>query len=399
MRMKSKSLLIINSLVVLLLVSGCEAFPASGPSPSAIRSGVIVNNQQVEKSEQTADFKYALVKIDKGVEEAYKNLQRPNNGLWPKMGVAGVNAVNIGDTISVTIFEAQAGGLFIPKEAGSRSGNFVNVPSQTIDASGTISIPFAGDIKVVNRTPTDIGKEISEKLGARAIEPQAIVSVTERRGAEVSVIGAVNNATKFTLGFNGEKLLDAIARAGGASSPAYEVAVTLQRSGKEWSMPLEEIIADPGKNIFLRPKDTVYLERIAKSYQIYGAANLTGTHEFRKSSVTLSEALGSGGGLNDNKADPAEVYVYRKQARDELNELGISIDDSKAENAVFSSLPVIYTLNLRDVQGFFFAQNFQVRDQDVIYIANSEASEFEKFISILNGTSVTKINTHNAVKQ
>ncbi len=399
MKKQKTILLLISGLMASTLIGGCTAFPASGPSPSAIRSGTIVNSQQAEKREKAEDFKYALVKINKDVEEAYKVLYSSASTPWPKMGVAGVNAVNIGDTLSVTIFEAQSGGLFIPKEAGSRSGNFVNVPSQTIDASGTISVPFAGDIAVVNRSPAEIGKEISEKLGSRAIEPQAIVSVTERRGAEISVIGAVNSATKFTLGLNGEKVLDAIARAGGASSPAYETSVTLQRSGKEWSIPLEEIIMNPGKNIFLRPNDTVYLERIAKAYQIHGAANLLGTHEFRKSVVTLSEALGSGGGLNDNRADPSEVYVYREQTKDELAKLNVAIDETHAASPDFVSIPVIYTLDLRDAQGFFLAKNFEVRDQDVIYIANSEASEFEKFLNLLNGTSITKINTHTAVEQ
>jgi polysaccharide export outer membrane protein len=35
----------------------------------------------------------------------------------------------IGDVVNVTIFEAAAGGLFIPIEAGVRPGNFVNLPS------------------------------------------------------------------------------------------------------------------------------------------------------------------------------------------------------------------------------------------------------------------------------
>src|ERR1041384_7431017 len=33
-----------------------------------------------------------------------------------------------GDLISITIFEASSGGLFIPAEAGVRPGNFVNIP-------------------------------------------------------------------------------------------------------------------------------------------------------------------------------------------------------------------------------------------------------------------------------
>ncbi|MFZ3327144.1 MAG: polysaccharide export protein, partial [Methylocella sp.] len=42
----------------------------------------------------------------------------------------------IGDVVSVTIFEASSGGLFIPVEAGARSGNFVNLPDQMVDSTG-----------------------------------------------------------------------------------------------------------------------------------------------------------------------------------------------------------------------------------------------------------------------
>ena len=53
----------------------------------------------------------------------------------------------IGDVVSVTIFEAAAGGLFIPTEAGVRPGNFVTLPDQTVDNDGNISVPYAGLVK------------------------------------------------------------------------------------------------------------------------------------------------------------------------------------------------------------------------------------------------------------
>jgi hypothetical protein len=38
--------------------------------------------------------------------------------------------LGIGDVVSITIFEAEAGGLFVPSEAGARPGNFVTLPDQ-----------------------------------------------------------------------------------------------------------------------------------------------------------------------------------------------------------------------------------------------------------------------------
>jgi polysaccharide export outer membrane protein len=48
--------------------------------------------------------------------------------------------------VSVTIFEAEAGGLFVPSEAGARPGNFVTLPEQIVDSNGNITVPYAGTI-------------------------------------------------------------------------------------------------------------------------------------------------------------------------------------------------------------------------------------------------------------
>jgi protein involved in polysaccharide export with SLBB domain len=47
--------------------------------------------------------------------------------------------LGIGDVVSVTIFEAEAGGLFVPSEAGARPSNFVMLPEQIVDSNGNIT--------------------------------------------------------------------------------------------------------------------------------------------------------------------------------------------------------------------------------------------------------------------
>ena len=65
----------------------------------------------------------------------------------------------IGDVVSVTIFEAAAGGLFIPAEAGVRPGNFVQLANQNVDTVGNITVPHAG-AKAAGRTPGEIQRDI-----------------------------------------------------------------------------------------------------------------------------------------------------------------------------------------------------------------------------------------------
>jgi hypothetical protein len=76
--------------------------------------------------------------------------------------------LGIGDVVSVTIFEAEPGGLFIPGEAGARPGNFVTLPDQVVDSNGNITVPYAGTIRALGRTPSEVQEAINEALrGAR----------------------------------------------------------------------------------------------------------------------------------------------------------------------------------------------------------------------------------------
>lgn len=381
-----------------LLLGGCGLLPSSGPYSMDV-GGVTLG--LTDDNAQTAQpFQYASIditeKLASRLESQTKRIAQDYK--WPGKGAPHAIGVSIGDSLSVTIYESQSGGLFIPAEAGVRPGNFVTIPSQVVEPDGIITVPFAGDIKVAGRTPNDIGAEITQKLGVRAIEPQVVVTVSERVGAEVSVVGEVNTATKFTLGLSGERVLDAVARAGGPRFPGYETRLTLQRGGAEWTAPFEDMVRNPDKNIFLRPKDTVYLYREAQSFQAYGAANINGRYDFGKRDLTLSEAIGLTGGLNDNRADPEEIYLYRLESRDLLDKVGVGYPQEMAAGDA-STVPVIYKLNMRKSDGFFLAQKFPMKPNDVIYVANAESVEFVKFLNILNPTSTTKINTHEAITQ
>jgi len=307
-------------------------------------------------------------------------------------------------------------------------GNFVTLPPQTIDSSGAIMVPYVGKVIAAGRTPEEVGKVIEDELWNKAIEPQVVVSFANRQGAEVSVIGDVNEARRLSLGFNQFKILDVIASAGGPNSPGYETIVSLQRGDKEYTIPFDDLVLSPDKNIFSKINDIVYLYREPKTFTAHGAVLTRGTIPFGKRKLRLSEALGLARGLNDGTADPAEVYIYRHvRERDVENNAekkiaalsrvnpdkplaGISLlfKDSKKQEAKVETAaaalgknddkPVIFKLNLRKANGFFLAQKFMMQDQDIVYVANAESVEFSKFLNVLNLNSISTLNTNNSVK-
>ena len=169
-------------------VGGCAWMPSSGPSGDEVHAA-----QQYPGS-----IPFELVKVTPQVERVLA-LNAPRLGAMfrdrkPPKGITfGVN-----DILTVTIFEAAAGGLFIPAEAGVRPGNFVAIPNQPVDTDGNISIPYAGKIRAAGRTPIQVQDEIVDALKNRAIEPQVVVSIVNQNSSLITVLGRCGHPVTFS---------------------------------------------------------------------------------------------------------------------------------------------------------------------------------------------------------
>lgn len=355
--------------------TGCALMPASGPQSMDVHGTPAV---------EPVSLPYALVKLE---PEVLRILGQAR----PRLSTAFANRTpprafrfGIGDTVSVTIFEAAAGGLFIPAEAGVRPGNFVTIPAQAVDNNGNITVPYAGAIQARGRTPTEVQQAIVAALGNRAIDPQAVVSLVDQRASLISVLGDVRAAGRFPASASGERILDAITRAGGPSAQGYDTWVTLERRGHRASVPFGALVYEPSNNIFVLPNDTIYLYSEPQTFVAFGAAGTQGQYRFDAWRVSLAEAVGKHGGLNDSLADPANVFVYRGETRQVAERLGVDV--SKYQGPI---IPIIYHVNFRDPSGYFLAQTFEMRNKDVVYASNAIAVETTKFLIFLRTIMAT----------
>ncbi len=285
----------------------------------------------------------------------------------------------MGDVVQISIFEAASGGLFIPSEAGARSGNFVQLPAQEVDREGNISIPYGGVIPAARRTPQQVKQMIEDRLRNRAIEPQAVVSVTERRSAMVTLLGDLG-AQKIPLNPRGERILDVIARAGGTKYPGYEMFVMLQRGKQKGVVAFNRLFEAPEENIFVQPGDTLYVFRQAPTFLVFGATSTQGQVFFEKENLSMAEALAKIGGMVDARSDPDSVFVFRMEDAETARKIGINTEKLGNQRIV----PVIYRAKLRDPSGLFVTASFRMRDRDIIYVANSHSVEWLKFVNFVN---------------
>ncbi len=359
---------------------GCSALPGAGPDPQAVAAQARV---QMRSRDGTAGIDYALVDIDDRVISAASPAMPLAFAAVPsgKRGGPPAPVLGVGDVVRVAVFESQAGGLFIPAEAGSRPGNFINLPAQTIDRDGSIGVPYAGKIRAVGRTAEAVQSEIAARLADRAIEPQVVVSIEKTRSMQASVLGAVRQPQKVELSPAGERLLDVISQAGGLSGPERETTITLQRRGHSSVTRYDVLAADPSQNIYVLPGDTVLVSRNRRTFLVFGAAGQNGRIDFDDADLTLGEALAKAGGLLDARAEPRAVLLYRRVDAVTAGRLGL--DPRRYNGAV----PVIFRSDLRDPAGFFAAQSFAMQDKDVLYVSNAPTAELAKFLALLRGAT------------
>lgn len=370
----------VSCMASLLALSGCASLPRSGPDDQAIRRQADFY-LAADKRERAP---YALVDLTANILSYFpvRKYDSFTSGFGPTRRGAPTLPLGIGDIVAVTLFESAAGGLFIPAEAGSRAGNFVTLPNQTIDTQGTISVPYAGRIRAAGRLPEDVQAEIERRLADRAIEPQAIITLVESRSGQVSVLGDVNSSARVDINPSGERVLDAISKAGGLSAPGRETYITLQRGKTTATVPFDQLVNNPTENIFLYPGDVVYVNRERRTYLAFGATGQSGRIDFEESNLTLAEGIGKAGGLLDSRADPGQVFLYRLVDADTLRKLGVPFDVKDS-----GAFPVVFRLNMRDPRAMFIAQNFPMQDKDILYVSNANSVEVVKFFDIINSVS------------
>ena len=361
-----------NGLIVAAFgLAACGIIPASGPA-------------SIEIPNATESLPYAYVRLTREIGERLARYTPRISNTFTDRRLPKAFVFGVGDVVSVTIFEAQAGGLFIPAEASVRPGNFVTLPNQEVDNNGNISVPYAGNIRAQGRTPVEVQQAIVDTLKNRAIEPQAVVTLATQRTSLVTVLGDVFRPQVLTAVPAGERILDSIARAGGPSKEGYDTMVLLERHGRRAAAPFGAFVYQPVNNIYAHPGDTIFLYSEPQTFLAFGASGQQGQYKFDAWRISLAEAMAKAAGLKDDQADPAAVFLYRGETREVAERLGV--DCSKFPGPI---IPIIYNVNLRDPAGYFLATNFEVRNKDVIYTANAASVDTTKFLNFLRTIMAT----------
>lgn len=356
-----------------LWVLGCAYLPGSGPLATEV----------IQQEDQNGDLGgFIVVDVDERVATIWASQPRDTLRAFGDRRPAPDIRIGVGDTISVTIWEAAAGGLFsaAPSDrsitAGSRTAA---IPEQSVPRDGTIQVPYAGRIRVIGLTPADVERLVVERLKGKAIEPQAVVTITKNVSNAVTVTGEVVTGSKVPLTARGDRILDVIAAAGGIRSAAHETFIQLTRGRKTITIAFNAVLADPRENIYARPDDVLTVIRQPQTFTAFGGTGKNAIVPFDATGLTLEEALAKAGGLLDDQADPGGVFLLRFEPLELVRKLAPGRQLPSDGNLI----PVVYRLNLRTTRALFLARAFQIRDKDIVYVAVAPSVPLRKFLAMV----------------
>jgi polysaccharide export outer membrane protein len=366
----------ITTLLIAGVLSACASIPTSGPSTSTLQDGPKIGIRVVD--------------VDDSIARQVLDSRAPMPFSAAFREISGNNeTVGPGDVLEISIWEAPPGVLFssavrdptsASSSAATSSTNVSAFPQQMISGAGTIYVPFAGTVQVAGKTLVEIESDITHQLQGKANQPQVLVRLTANNTSCATVIGEVASSMRMPLTPRGERLLDALAAAGGTKEPVDKITVQLTRGTSVRALPLDTVIRDPRQNIRLQPGDVVTALFEPLSFTALGATGKSDEVNFEAQGISLAQALARAGGVLDNRSDAAGVFIFRFESKDTLKlaDVPASTPDGK--------IPVIYRVNLRDPRAFFVAQSFPMQNKDVLYVANAPAAQLQKFLNLIVST-------------
>ena len=349
---------ILAVVVLAMLVTACS-LPRSGPNKQELAAASVENGGDVHV-------------VDVTTEVARLATRDQSMSFGPALlnaGPRGVDIINPGDVVTVTVWENTDNGLL------SSVGQKVTFLEELqVDQKGMIFVPYAGNLLASGKTPDQLRLLITRSLQEQTPDPQVEVKRVAGDGAAVSIIGGVAKQGVYAIEAPTKRLTGMLAEAGGINIAAAIAMVKIRRGSETGTIWLQDLYDDPATDIALLPGDKIIVEEDQRMYTALGSAGSQTNIAFARRDLSVVQALAQVGGLRENSADPSGVFVFREESASMANKvLGRSDIETTQRFA--------YVINLTEPSGIFTAREFMVRDGDTLYITEAPFVGFQKVLN------------------
>lgn len=266
-----------------------------------------------------------------------------------------------GDTLLVTVWDHPE----LSTPAGTQQQAVAN--GRQVQPDGTFFFPYAGKNNIAGKTIEQVRSMLTTKLGRYLNDPQVDVNVAGY-GGRVSLEGAFTNTQPQDMSTVPLTLGQAIGRAGIDAAQADISGLMLMRDGKTYRLDQDALNRNGAvaQDIYLKAGDRIFLPYNDRK-QIYVVGDVVNPQAitFKTTDVTLTQALGRAGGLNQSFASGSAVYVIRGS------------EDMKKTPAA------VYHLNAKSPVAFALADQFRLLPGDVVFVGAAGITRWNRFVTQL----------------
>lgn len=266
--------------------------------------------------------------------------------------------VGVGDVLTIVVWEHP--------ELTNPLGQFGGVDERgnVVHADGTIYFPYAGNLSVAGLTVNEIRQKLTDKLNNYIETPQVDVRIAQHNSQHVLITGGVGQPGVLPIKNTPLHVLEALILVGNILPTADIHNVTLNRGGKEYSIPLYALLfqGQSQYNVLLQHGDVVHVDNGAQN-QVYllGEVNRPQSLVMPHQPLSLTSALAQVNGLNEDKADARDIYVIRRAMNDE------QVD--------------IYHLDMQQAYQLILANQFELQSQDIVYVSAAPVSRWNRVLN------------------
>lgn len=355
----------------LLLLSASLALGACVSFEPGMRLEKVAARPASDAAEPQPDIKLITSSLITEQRTSRAELSRQNVSPFAKKSSPYV--IGNGDLLSILVWNhpelniaaAAAQALSSSGTQGLATPGAQTPAAYVVDQDGRIQFPYLGAVRVAGMTELQARDLLVEQLLKAIKKPEITLRVVSFRSKKVYVDGEVKTPGNQAIDDAPMTLLEAFTRAGGLLPTADQSEVLISRAGVSYPVNLPALVRQ-GVNpsdIVLNDGDVVRVRsRDENKVYVLGEVNTPKSLPMVNGRLTLTDALGEAGGLNQLSASGKQVYVVR----------------NGTEGA-----PVVFNLDAQSPVAMALADSFELSPRDVVFVDAAGLARFNRVLTLI----------------
>jgi polysaccharide export outer membrane protein len=288
--------------------------------------------------------------------------------IFPQKNNPGPYKIGVGDVLTFTqVFKNRA-----PSE-----GKIIR--TFAVKEDGLIYVTEVGRIKASGLTLTQLEDKVYERLAEDSLQLYFEIAITEFNSKKITTVYDRELRT-FEYISMPMFLEYIVAGLNIEIQQGSDIKITVLRSGFKYVLSLKKMLANEEPRYRLFPNDVIIIEPL--NYRAETVLMVGETGAQRSISInsvlrpTLAETIFSGSVLNSVTSDFSQIYVLRKK----------------------SSIFHAYHLDITNPTRVSLASKFEMRPDDIVFVATQPLSLYSRTLSQILGSSGLTLQARDTIR-